>query len=342
MSSYRAAVWTDTNTVQVEEREMPESKTGEVLLQVRAAGICGTDIHLLSGSHPQAKPPLVPGHEFTGVVCDVGRDVDESLIGMRVGADSYRGCGSCSYCTSANPQLCERGTCEYGINIDGGWQEYLSVPANNLYTLPESVSFIEAGAGCILNCPMAAVEMVGVKGGDTVLILGDGPSTLVMLQLFRIKGAGSVAVSGHRELRLELARELGADHVINTRQSRLSEALGELAGHIDVVVDAVGKSETLAQALMVAGKRARVHLFGLPEGVLNNLPMDQFLWKELTLTASTGAPSLWPVAMDYLQKRILKVRPIISHRFSLEKAPDAVEFILNNPSKIVKAVFEMT
>ena len=215
------------------------------------------------------------------------------------------------------------------------------MPVENLYTLPESVSFLEAGAGCILNCPMAAVDMVGVNSGDAVLIIGDGPSSLVMLQLFRIKGAGRIVVSGHRDLRLKLARKLGADQVINSHECGLAEALGELSGCIDVVVDAVGKSNTLAEALKVAGKRARVHLFGLPEGPLDNLPMDELLWKELTLTGSTGAPSLWPVAMEYLQEGTLKVLPIISHRFSLEQAPEAVDFILNNPSEMVKAVFEM-
>ena len=341
MSSCRAAVWTRINSVEVQERKLSSPGPGEVLLRVKAAGICGTDLHILSGTHPQAKPPLVPGHEFTGVVCEIGDGVDASLRGARVGADSYRGCGACSHCRSGNPQLCERGTCEFGINIDGGWQEYIAVPAENLYVLPESVSFVEAGAGCILNCPMAAVDMVGVDRGETVLIIGDGPSSLVMLQLFRIRGAGKIVVSGHRGLRLKLARELGADQVINTHESGLADALGELSGSIDVVVDAVGKSNTLAEALTVAGKRARVHLFGLPEGPLDNLPVDEFLWKELTLTGSTGAPSLWPVVMEYLQEGSLKVLPIISHRFSLEQAPDAVNFILNNPSEIVKAEFEM-
>jgi L-gulonate 5-dehydrogenase len=338
---YRAVVWTGINTVEIEQRSLTSPGPGEVLLQLRAAGICGTDLHLLSGTHPQAKPPLVPGHEFTGVVHGVGEGVDPSLKGVRVGADSYRGCGNCLFCASDNPQLCERGTTEYGINIDGGWQEYLVVPEKNLYVLPDSVSFVEAGAGCILNCPMAAVEMVHVQRGESVLILGDGPSSLVMLQLFRLRGAGSITVSGHRDVRLNLARKLGADSVVNTHKDELATALGTRAGTFDVVVDAVGTSETLTQALILSGKRARVHLFGLPESPLTDLPMDEFLWKELTMTGSTGAPALWPSAMEQIQNGSLRVLPIISHRFTLDKAQEAVEYILNNQSKIVKAVFEM-
>jgi threonine dehydrogenase-like Zn-dependent dehydrogenase len=162
-----------------------------------------------------------------------------------------------------------------------------------------------------------------------------------MLQLFRLKGAGSITVSGHRAVRLGRARELGADNVINTHEQELSAVPGNRAGGFDVVVDAVGTSETMAQALTLSGKRARVHLFGLPEGPLTDLPMDEFLWKEITLTGSTGAPALWPVVMEQLQNGLLNVLPIISHRFTLEKAQDAIEFILKNPSHIVKAVFEM-
>ncbi len=341
MPYYRAVLWTGKNRVEVQERSVSEPGPGEVVLRVRAAGICGTDLHILSGTHPQAKPPLVPGHEFAGEVYEIGEGVEASYRNARVGADSYRGCGDCLFCRSGNRQLCEQGTCEYGINIDGGWQEFVVIPAANLYRLPDSVSLVDAGAGCILNCPMAAVEMLGIEKGDRVLILGDGPSSLVLLQLARIKGAGMVVVSGHRRRRLELAEELGADQVINTHELNLADALGEHAGKLNVVVDAVGKSETMADALMVAGKRARVHLFGLPEGPLSELPMDEFLWKELTLTGSTGAPSLWPVAMDYLEQGSLRVAPIISHHFSIEQAQEAVDYILRNPSEVVKAVFEL-
>jgi L-gulonate 5-dehydrogenase len=336
----RAAVWTGVNRVEVKERSVSEPGRGEVVLRVRAAGICGTDLHILSGTHPQARPPLVPGHEFAGEVHEIGEGVDASYRDARVGADSYRGCGECLYCQSNNQQLCEQGTCEYGINIDGGWQEFVVIPAANLYRLPDSVSLVDAGAGCILNCPMAAVEMVGIEKGDSVLILGDGPSSLILLQLARIKGAGRVVVSGHRKRRLKLAEQLGADLAINTHELNIADALEGHAGKLNVVIDAVGKSETMALALRVAGKRARVHLFGLPEGLLSELPMDEFLWKELTLTGSTGAPSLWPRAVDYLEQGSLQVSPVISHRFPIERAQESVDYILSNPSEVVKAVFE--
>ncbi|MFC1676753.1 zinc-binding dehydrogenase [Planctomycetota bacterium] len=340
-SKYKAAVWTDINKVQIEERPIPLPGAGKVLLEIKAAGICGTDLHILGGKHPEAKPPLVIGHEFSGRIVEVGKGVDKKLIGDRVGCDSYIGCNECKYCLSGQPQLCEKGTCELGVNIDGGWAEYVVAPVENLYTLPETVNFLEAGAGCILNCPMAAIEAVKIEAGDIVLILGDGPSSLIMVQLAILKGASKVIVSGHRKRRLDLAIELGADKVINTHTEDMNEAIASLASAPNVVIDAVGKSETFASALSLAAKRGRIHIFGLPEGPVNNIPLDQFLWKELTLKSSTGAPALWPVAMNLMSKGLLKVEPLITHRFALDKASEALEYIRNNSKEIIKAVFDM-
>ncbi len=339
MPLYGALVWMGKDSVEVVKRSTASPVQGEVLLMVRAAGICGTDLHILSGSHPQAKPPLVPGHEFAGEVVAVGEGVDQSLLGRRVGVDSYLGCGNCINCRLGLVQQCERGTCELGVNVDGGWAEYVTVPARNLYLLPDAVSFDEAGAGCILNCSMAAIEAVGIQPGDRVLIIGDGPSSLVMLQLARMKGASRVMLAGHRKRRLTLGAQLGADFVVNTTENQLEDAVRKLSGGPNVVIDAVGTSMTMASALALAGTFARVHLFGLPHGPMSGLPMDMFLWKELRLSGSTGAPSLWPVAMDYLSRGLLKVKPIVSHRFPLADGPAALKFIRENPQEVIKAIF---
>jgi L-gulonate 5-dehydrogenase len=341
----RVAVWTGDNKVEVEKRPIPRPGAGEVLLKIKAAGICGTDMHILSGAHPHAKPPLVPGHEFAGEIVETGGGVDKKLAGLRVGSDSYIGCGKCVYCVSGKVQLCDKGTRELGIDMDGGWAEYIVVPEKNIYFLPDGVEYHEAGAGCILNCPMAAVEMVGIVPGDTVLIIGDGPSSLIMLQLAGLKGAAIVMIAGHREKRLAIARRLGADHVVNTHQQDLAETLGLVmkdrgVQSPDVVIDAVGSSETFNTAVSLAGKEGRIHLYGLPESAFSNISMEALLFKELKLTGSTGNPALWSTAMEFLSKGYLKVTPVISHRFQIDSAPEAIDFIRKNPKEIIKAVFE--
>jgi 2-desacetyl-2-hydroxyethyl bacteriochlorophyllide A dehydrogenase len=340
-SMCKAAVWRGENRLEVVERAIPSPGPGEVLLRVRVAGICGTDLHILTGRHPEARPPLVPGHEFAGEVSDVGKGVASNLIGTRFGSDSYVGCRECRYCRSRRPQLCEKGTCELGINRDGGWSEYVVVPAENLYPLPDKVSFLEAGAGCILNCPMAAIEAVGVTPGDVVLIIGDGPSSLVMIQLAALKGASKVIVAGHRKRRLSLALELGASQVVNTHAEDLTRAIKSLGSAPQVVIDAVGKSETFDLALSLAGREGRIHLFGLPEGPMDGLRLDALLFKELRIVSSTGAPTLWPKAMDLLCRGQLRIAPLISHRFPIEEAPAALDYIRSHPDEMIKAVFEM-
>lgn len=340
-STYKAAVWTGDKKVEVVEKPIPIPGQGQVLLKVKAAGICGTDLHILAGKHPEAKPPLVPGHEFAGIVADIGPDIDKSLIGRRVGSDSYIGCGKCIYCLTRQTQLCEKGTVELGVNLDGGWAEYVLVPKDNIYFLPDNVEFFISGAGCILNCPPAAIEKVNILPGDTVLIIGDGPSSLIMIQLAKLKGASKVIISGHRQIRLSLAVELGADIAVNTHQEDLFEVMNSLGRQPEVIIDAVGKSETLAAAIKIAGRMSRIHLFGLPEEPLNNLPMDLLLFKEVTLVSSTGYPKLWSTMMDYISRGLIKVSSIISHRFPIEEAPKAIDYIYGNPEKVIKAVFEM-
>ena len=338
MEKYLAAVWISKGVVRLEEKALRPLEPGELLLKVKAAGICGTDLHLIEGEYPNCVPPIVPGHEFAGVIEAAGDEQDAWLVGKRVGCDSYIGCGKCVYCLRGQRQLCERGTKELGVHIDGGWADYVIVPVENVYLLPDSVSFNEAGAGCILNCPIAAVESVDVKTGDFLLILGDGPSSLIMLQIARLKGANPIFIAGHRAKRLALAEALGADVAINTHVDDIFTIMGGLGKKPNVVIEAVGKSETLNWALRLAGTGARISFFGLPGAPLDGVEMEHFLFKELSLTSSTGNPSYWESAMKLLGMGLLKVAPIISHTFSLGEISEALEYINGNPEEIVKAI----
>ena len=336
--TYLAAVWHSKGEVRLEEKTLRDLKPGEVLLRVKAAGICGTDLHLIEGKYPGCFPPVVPGHEFSGIIEAAGDVSDEWLVGKRVGADSYVGCGECVFCLQKERQLCEKGVRELGVHLDGGWAEYLILPKENIYFLADSVLFEEAGAGCILNCTMAAIEKIGVCAGDFVLILGDGPSSLIMIQLAKLKGAEIAVVTGHRDKRLGLAAELGADKTINTHTEDIESCIEKYGREPDVVIDAVGRSETLNQALRLVRKKGRIHLFGLPEGSLAGLEMEHFIFKEIFLTSSTGNPALWQTSAMYLAKGWLQVKPLISHRVKLEEIVSAIDFIKTNSKEIVKAV----
>ena len=336
--TYLAAVWYAKGDVRVEEKRFKQPGPGELLLKIKAAGICGTDLHLINGEYPNCDPPIVPGHEFSGTIEAVGDERDAWLVGKNVGGDSYVGCGECLYCLQKERQLCQKGVRELGVHLDGAWAEYMILPRENIYLLPDCISFEEAGAGCILNCPMAAIEKIGVYAGDFVLILGDGPSSLIMVQLARLKGAGAIVVAGHRKARLALASELGADEVINTLDVDIGACIARYKKQPDVVIDAVGKSETLNLALRLARVKGRVHLFGLPSKPLDGIEMEHFLFKELLLTSSTGHPALWESAVRYISQGLLRVKPLISHRFTLGEIAQALDFIHRNSKEIIKAV----
>jgi threonine dehydrogenase-like Zn-dependent dehydrogenase len=335
----RAVVWKGPGKIEIEERAIGTPGAGEVLLKIKTAGICGTDFHILAGRHPEARPPLVVGHEFCGEIIDTGTGVPPSALGKRVISDSYIGCGSCRFCLTGKKQLCEKGTKELGVNEDGGWQNYIVVPYENLFELPENLSYAEAGAGCLLTCPPAAIERVNVRPGETLLILGDGPSSLVMLQLARLKGAGRIILSGHRKKRLDTAKKLGCDVVLNAHETDVEKWIEKSGDSPQIVIDAIGTSESFTLALKTADREGRVHLFGLPEALLEHVPMDMVLWKELTITSSTGAPGYWPTALDLISRKLLSIEPLISHAFPLESASSALEFMQEHPGEIIKALF---
>jgi threonine dehydrogenase-like Zn-dependent dehydrogenase len=339
--SYLAAEWHGTRSVDLVPKTIREPQAGEILVKVKAAGICGTDLHLIDGGYPGCRPPLVPGHEFSGQVVALGPQVEPSWLGRRIGCDSYLGCGRCINCLQGKHHLCRYGPRELGVHVDGGWAEYVIVPAENVFQLPDNVSFEEAGAGCILNCPLAAVEKIGVQAGDTVLLIGDGPSSLMMVQLARLAGVGEVIVLGHREKRMRLAKTLGADRTIDTRAWEIRSFAVALRKRPEVIIDAVGKAETLNWALELAGVGTRIHFFGLPAAPLNGLDLQHLLFKEILLTSSTGNPLLWPTAMRYLSAGLLRIKPLLSHRFRLTEINTGLACIRQNPGEIIKALLVM-
>ena len=171
---------------------VPSPQRDEVLLKIRAVGICGTDIHILKGALPLAKPPMVLGHEVSGEIAAVGANVDHVREGDRVTLDAVVGCGHCYLCQRGSFQFCAKGF-EFGITRDGGCQEYLVVPKRNVYRIADTVSFEEAA---ILDMEVYnAVRKCGVEAADSVLVLGAGPIGLIACQVARIFGAAHITLS---------------------------------------------------------------------------------------------------------------------------------------------------
>ena len=169
-------------------------------IRVRAVGICGTDIHIISGQYGLAKPPLVLGHEIAGEIEAVGAGVTRVQPGDRVTVDQVVGCGACFFCRRGSVQFCETGF-ELGITRDGGCQDFVLAPMQNVHTLPDTISYEE---GAILDMEVwAALDKCGIRPGDSVLVLGHGPAGMVACQIARAMGCGSVILAGRSETRLQ-------------------------------------------------------------------------------------------------------------------------------------------
>lgn len=214
--------------LQLEEVPIPEPWPGEVLLWVRASGICHTELHFLSGLLNLGTAPLTLGHEIVGVVESVGPSVEEPREGDRVIVYYYSGCGRCRHCRVGEENLCDDLRAEYGVVSDGGYAEYVAVPARNAVPLPDSVSDEEAAPiGCGVTTAVHAGRLAGLRMGETMLAYGVGAVGYGLIQLGRLAGAAVIAV-GRTYRKLELARELGADYTINSTHENVAGRVREL------------------------------------------------------------------------------------------------------------------
>lgn len=251
--------------IRVEDVATPEPGPGEVLVRVRASGLCGTDQHILDGRISTVRLPHIPGHEGAGEVAALGEGVTRFTLGQRVVAAIYVTCGRCYYCLTGQENMCEQAV-RIGFERPGSHAEYMLVPAQNLFSIPENVSFETAAVtpdavACMLH---AIRQKAKVQAGQTVVILG-GTGGLGMqgIQILKLMGV-RVIIASRNDNRLAIAAELGADHLINVSTEDWVAAVRRLTRGrgADVVIDNVGLSETVDQAVSAVRRAGRVVVVG--------------------------------------------------------------------------------
>lgn len=333
----KAAVFYGKKEIRVEEREVRALRPDEILIDVKAAGICGTDVHIYNGNKgaTDCNPPVVLGHELAGVVREVGSAVKRIKVGDRVCVDPNVTCGECEMCRKGDVHFCDS-MYATGVNYDGGFGQQCIVLEKQAYLLADSVSF-EAGAMCEpLACCLHGFDLANVKMGDRVLIIGGGTIGLIMLQLCKTIGATRIAVSEPDQSKHSLALELGADCVIDPLKENVIEVLkrNDMA-HIDVVIECVGRVNTMEDAVKYAGKGASIMLFGLggPDDVIKIKPFDVFR-KELKIMASYINPLTQGRAADLLNSGKLNLDKLVGAVIPLEGLAEALE----SPSKVGKVI----
>jgi L-iditol 2-dehydrogenase len=300
--------------------EEPVTPSGHVKIAVKAAGICGTDLHIYYDEF-RSLPPVVLGHEVSGEVAEVGDDVRAVQVGDRVTTETYFStCGVCRFCRTGRINLCpERRS--IGSAVNGGFTSYLVVPQRNVHRLPDGVSYLAGALTEPLACVVhGALEIPKVAPGDVAVIAGPGAIGLLTLQVVKAAGAQVVVLGadadGHR---LEMAIQLGADHAVNVQRDNVAGLVGDLTHGLgaDIVYECSGAGPAAATLLALVrrgGQYAQVGLFGKPV----SWDLDQVCFKELTVTGSNASvPSAWERALSLLGQGVVQTESLVSAVFPL-------------------------
>jgi len=306
--------------IEVQDVPEPEVGPGEVKIEVKAAGICGTDIHIYHEEF-KSNPPVILGHEFCGVVAEVGDNVTEFNVGDRVTAETAaKVCGKCLYCKTGNYNLCpERLGLGYGVN--GAFTKYCVVRKEIVHFLPDNVDFV-SGALCEpLSCAVHGVlEQTNILPGDIVVITGPGAIGLLAMQLSKLAG-GFVIVLGllTDKERLSLAKKLGADVVVNIQEADPDKIIKKLSKDYgaDVVLECSGAPAAAELGLKLVRKRGQytqMGLFGKPI----NINFEQIAYKELRVTGFLSHNWVtWERALKLLKQNKIQIKPLVSDKLSI-------------------------
>lgn len=322
----KAAVFKQLENIVVEDVPRPVVGEREALLKVEACAVCGSDIRIFHHGNDRVKLPQIIGHEIAGRVVEVGGKVTTLKIGDRVAVGADVPCGHCAYCESGHGNNCSENYA-MGYQFAGGFAEYCLLNEQVLnygpvHKIPDHVSCEEAALAEPLGCVINGMEMVDVRLGDTVVIIGGGPIGCMMAAVARLRGAAKIVVVDKNERRARASLEYGANGYIWSGEADPVEQVMKLTGGAgaDVVLTACPVASTHLQAIEMAGHRARVNLFGgLPAGTTITLEPNKIHYKEMFVMGSHGStPRQHKLALDLIASGKIDISRFITHRFPLE------------------------
>lgn len=300
-----------------QEVPVPQVHEDQVLVRVRACGICGSDVHGMDGSTGRRRPPIIMGHEASGVIAEVGERVSGWNKGERVTFDSTVYCGSCWFCQRGLINLCDHRrvlgvSCE-DYRQHGAFAEYVAVPHHILYRLPEAVSFEHAAMVEAVSVAIHAVERTPISLGDTAVVVGVGMIGLLVVQALRLAGCGKIIAVDLDEERLNLARRLGADVSLKADGCNVSEEVKHCTGGrgADVAMEVVGTSPTVNSAVACVRKGGALTLVGnLKPSV--ELPLQTVVTRQLTLYGSCASSGEYPACLELMARGAINTEALIS------------------------------
>jgi L-iditol 2-dehydrogenase len=328
--------------IRFEEVPVPEIKPNQVLLKIKRIGICGSDIHVYHGLHPYVTYPLTQGHEVSGKVVALGKEVDKFKIGQKVTIEPQIFCGECYPCTHGKYNLCES-LKVMGFQDVGTASEYFAIDASKVTPLPDHVTYDE---GSLIE-PLAVAVHACRKAGDVkdkkVVVLGAGPIGILICQALKAFGAAEVMVTDVSDYRLQIAKECGADHIYNTKEVDFSKAIVECFGKdkADIIYDCAGTDITINQAIQNARKGSLIILVEVFDKMAN-VDLAKLNDSELDLdTSMMYRHEDYVDAIRFVEENKIKLKPLMSKHFAFLDFQKAYEYIDENREKTMKVIIDV-
>jgi len=332
------------------ETAKPRVGPGDVLTRVAWSGICGTDLAILSGDMSLVREgfityPVRIGHEWSGIVEQVGKEVKGFKAGDRVVSDTAVTCGSCEYCLRGELGKCQKCRSLGTVNHwPGSFAEYMLMPERHMHALPDSIDLDEAALIEPATIALAGVQKIGITPSTSVLIVGTGAIGLAALALAKSKGAGRVLLSGRKPGKLAVGKAMGADAVVNVMEEDLAGfVMKNTEGKgVDAVLETSGNIETISQCLNVVAPRGTIALIGFFETTLNGFDIDSLVFKEVQMRGVMGEFGLAAQVIDIMAKQKLSLKPLITHRIPFDKAIEAMKTANEKNATRIKMLVEMS
>lgn len=341
----KALLLSEYKQLKVADLPVPEPRADELLVRVRACGICGSDVHGYDGSTGRRIPPIVMGHEAAGVVEQVGSAVSGFKPGDRVTFDSTIYCGECFFCRRGEVNLCDRrevlGVSTPLFRRHGAFAEYVVVPARVSYLLPEALQFEHAAMIEAVSVAVHAVSLAPIGKGDIVVVIGAGMIGLLTLQAVRAAGATRIAVVDVEPSRLEMAMQFGAEWALSSRECDVVAEIGAVtAGRgADLAIECVGVTATVKMAVDCVRKGGAVTLVGNVAPTVE-LPLQAVVSRQIRLQGSCASSGEYPRCMELMASGAIQVAPLISKVAPLDEGVAWFERLYTGEPGLLKVVLE--
>jgi threonine dehydrogenase-like Zn-dependent dehydrogenase len=340
----RAIVIDQPSSVALKDVETPTPGPSDVRIRSVVAGVCRTDLDIVAGALDTrwVRFPVVPGHEWSGVVDVVGDEVTVIEPGQRVVCEGNIGCMRCPRCRAGDTHLCQSYDA-VGFTRGGGWGEFVVVPARIVHPLPDHVSFEAASLVEPGSCVLKALERARMEPAETVGVVGVGALGALAIRIARLYSPAAIIAFGLRGEELDLARTLGADEVVNVAEHAAeAETRRLIGGLLDVVVETAGAVPAVELSTRLAREGGRVVLLGIAgEGRELTLPADRIPLRDLSIFGSVGyTTAAWSRMVALLREQLVELDPIVTHRFPLERFEDAFALMDDRQGVVARIVLE--